>query len=126
MKKTSLKIIVLCGILGLGLAGIAIANGALDGGEPAMMVSPSTIVLAKVGTITVHTNILAVDVDIVKRLYLDGVADIGLGVDNCGHIVGKFSVADLALKPADEVELTLTGTYLNAESFIAIDVVRVK
>jgi hypothetical protein len=129
MKKTFLKIVVLCGILGIGLAGIGMANGALDGVDPpAIMVSPSTIVLAKVDTVSVHTNIPASTVA-EGSLLLNDVAPVPNGVyaDNLGHIAAKFAVADLGLEPG-EATLTLSGVYNTDEgsSFIATDVVRVK
>ncbi|MFC1764171.1 hypothetical protein ACFL6U_19120 [Planctomycetota bacterium] len=124
MKKSFLKIVALCGILGIGLAGIAIANSAVDGDEPAMMASPNVIVLAKVSTIIVHTNIPAVVVDC-GSIALNGVVPTGVGVDSCGHIVAKFAIAELGLEP-DEATLTLSGAYLSGGSFIATDVVTVK
>ena len=139
MKKTFLTIVVLCGILGIGLAGIAIANSAVDGDEPAMMVSPSTIVLANdnVDTVTVHTNIPASTV-VDDSLILNGATPTGVGIDSCGHIVAKFPIADLGLPESVdepvEVPLTLSGDLeLEDEddeivivSFSATDVVTVK
>ncbi len=123
MKNHFHKIVVLCGILGIGLAGMVIANGALDDDVPAMMVSPSTIVLAKVDTISVHTNI---DADTVTEdsLYLNGVAPKRVYVDNLGHIAAKFAVAKLGLTPGEK-NLTLIGD-IDGDLFSATDVVRVK
>lgn len=116
---------LLWGVVGLGLAGIAMANGALEGDAPAIMVSPSTIVLDKVDTVSVHTNIPASCVD-PDSLLLDGVAPTGNPyVDNLGAIAAKFAVAELDLQPG-ETTLTLTGAYLDGTSFNASDGVRVK
>lgn len=117
-------VVVLCGLLGLGLAGIAMGNGALAGGPAAIMVSPSTIVLAKVDTVSVHTNILASDV-VPGSLDLNGVAPTGVYVDNLGHIAAKFAVADLGLEPG-QVTLTLRGDLEDGGGFSASDTVRVK
>jgi hypothetical protein len=128
MKKTSLKIVVLCGILGIGLAGIAMASGALKGTEPAMMVSPSTIVLAKVSTITVHTNIPYGAV-LPGSMLLNGIEPWLVFSDDCGDIVGKFAVADLVdegLATGKAILFELTGAYINGVGFEAIDDVRVK
>ena len=124
MKKTSVRIVVLCGVLGIGLAGMVMANGAPYDDDPAMMVSPHVIVLAKVSAITVHTNIPASTV-VGSSIMLDDVAYTGLGVDSLGHIVAKFSVADLDLVPGDAT-LTLTGEYKDGSEFSATDDVRVK
>jgi hypothetical protein len=124
MKKTFLKIVVLCGILGIGLAGIAIANSAVDSDEPAMMVSPNVIVLDKVSTISVHTNIAASTV-MDGSLDLNGVAPAYVYQDNLGHIAAKFRVADLGLE-AGEATLTLSGDYKTGGDFSADDDVRVK
>lgn len=103
---------------------IAMANKAVEGDEPAMMISPNTIVLAKVGIITIHTNIPAVIVE-PGSIELDGVAPIGVGIDDCGHLVAKFRVADLDLKPG-RTTLTLSGTFKDGSTFSAADTVRVK
>jgi len=123
MKKSLIGVLAVCGLLGIGLAGVAVGNSAVGDGEPAMMVSPSTIVLAKVDAVTVHTNIPASTV-VPGSLDLDGAAPTGIGVDSCGHIVAKFAIADLDLAPG-EVTLTLSGT-LTTGDFSATDVVRVK
>ena len=119
--------LALCGILGLGLAGIAMANGALDGNVPAMMVSPSTIVLAKVATVTVHTNI-PIGTVVPGSLDLDGATPTSVYADNLGHIAAKFQVADLGLEPG-RATLMLSGDYTQSSgggSFSPTDVVMVK
>ena len=123
MKKL-LGIVVLCGMVGLGLAGMAMANGALEGDAPAIMVSPSTIVLAKVGSVSVHTNIPASTVA-AGSLDLNGVAPTSVYVDNLGHIAAKFAVADLGLE-AGKATLTLSGAYIDGGFFRASDTVTVK
>lgn len=124
MDKTFLGVVALCGLLGLGLAGMAMANGALAGGEESIMVSPSTIVLAKVDTVTVHTNIAATAVE-AGSLDLDNVAPISVYADSLGHVVAKFRVADLNLEPGS-VTLTLSGDYKDGGGFSASDTVTVK
>lgn len=124
MTKTTLVVAAICGLLGLGLAGITMANSAVDSDEPATMVSPSTILLAKVDTVTVHTNIPASSV-VSGSLDLDGAAPTSVGVDNCGHIVAKFAVADLDLEPG-QATLTLNGSFKDEGSFSASDTVTVK
>ena len=124
MHKSLLGIVLLAGLLVVTAAGVALANSAVDGDEPAMMVSPSVIVLAKVDTVTVHTNIVASAVA-PGSVTLDGAAPTGVGVDNCGHIVLKFAIADLGLEPG-EATLTLAGDFKDSSSFSATDVVTVK
>ena len=123
MRSISRAVLVVCGLLCLGLAGLAIANNAVGGDEPAMMVSPSMIVLAKVATVTVHTNIPAAAVE-PGSLDLNGVAPISIYADNLGHVAAKFAVADLGLEPGEET-LTLTGV-VAGDDFSATDVVTVK
>ena len=124
MKKGLLQAAVLCGILGMGLAGMAMANGALEGDVPAIMVSPSTIVLAKVDTVSVHTNVPAAAV-VPGSLDLDGATPTNVYVDNLGHIAAKFAVADLGLEPG-RVTLTLNGALIDGSRFSAGDTVTVK
>ena len=80
--------------------------------------------LGKVDTITVHTNIPAVAV-VAASVDLNGVAPTGVGVDNCGHLVAKFSVSDLGLAPG-EVTFTLSGDYEAGGTFSASDTATVK
>jgi len=116
--------VLLIGMTVIGLTGIALANGVVDSDAPAMMASPSTIVLAKVNTVTVHTNIAAATVD-AGSLALDGIAPTSVGVDNLGHITAKFALADLGLSPG-VVILSLTGTFKDGGTFNASDTVRVQ
>ena len=126
MKKVLVVTCVVCALIGVGIGNLALGNSAVKGDEPAMMVSPSTIVLAKVGAVTVHTNIPEGTVA-PGTVTLDGVAPILTWADDCGHLAARFAVADLALQPG-RVTLTLCGTYVgdDADTFAAEDVVRVK
>ncbi|MCC6680243.1 MAG: hypothetical protein IT445_05000 [Phycisphaeraceae bacterium] len=124
MKKSLLIVLGICGLIGLALTSVATANSAVDSDEPAMMVSPNVIVLAKVSTVTVHTNIPAVLV-VSESIELDGVSPTGLGVDNLGHLVAKFVLADLALQPGPAT-LILSGDFMDGGSFSATDDVMVK
>ena len=124
MKKL-VGIVACFGVLGMVLAAVALANGALARAEaPAIMVSPGTIVLAKVEAISVHTNIPASAV-VPGSLDLNGAAPTGVYVDNLGHIAAKFAVADLALEPG-QATLTLSGDLEDGDSFSASDAVTVK
>lgn len=124
MKKGLLEAVVLWGVLGVGLVGMAMANGALEGDAPAIMVSPSTIVLAKVDTVSVHTNVPAAAV-VPDSLDLDGAAPTDVYIDNLGHIAAKFAVAGLGLEPG-RVTLTLSGDLTDGSGFSASDTVTVK
>jgi hypothetical protein len=124
MKKSLPVVLAACGLIGLSFAGMAMANSAVDDDWPAMMVSPSTIVLAKVSVVTVHTNIDASEV-VADSIYLDDAASTKLGVDSLGHLVAKFAVADLGLEPGDAT-LTLSGDFKDGRSFSASDGVTVK
>jgi hypothetical protein len=124
MKRHILGILVICGLLGLGLAGFARASKAVDGDEPAIMVSPNVIVLAKTDAVTVHTNIPAVAVD-GGTITLNGVPATAVWADDCGHVVARFATASLALTPG-RATLTLSGAFLDGVPFAASDTVRVK
>lgn len=124
MKRILLGVVFACGLLGIGLAGLAVANSAVGDGAPAIMVSPSTIVLAKVSTVTVHSNIPAALVE-PDSLDLDGAAPTSVGIDSCGHVVAKFAVADLNLAPG-RTTLTLSGVTIDGGGFSAADSVTVK
>lgn len=124
MKSTLVGILVIGGLLGVGFAGMARANSAVGGDEPAIMASPNVIVLAKVSTITVHTNIPAVTVQS-DTIALNEVSPTSVGVDSCGHVVAKFAVADLDLTRGTAT-LTLSGTFVGGGLFSAGDMVTVK
>ena len=127
MKKFLIVVGMGCALIGLCLGSAALGNGGVKGDEPGMMVSPQTIVLGKVGAVTVHTNIPAVTVD-PGTVTLNDVAPVGVWADDCGHLAARFAVADLNLEPADEVTLTLRGVYTSGpeKDFAVEDVVRVK
>ncbi|HUW56898.1 MAG TPA: hypothetical protein VMZ92_09695 [Planctomycetota bacterium] len=124
MRMRFFGVLALCGLLGIGLAEVAVGNSAVGGDDPAMMVSPSTIVLAKVDAVTVHTNIPASTVE-PGSLDLEGAAPIGIGVDSCGDIVARFAIADLGLK-LGKATLTLSGALTDGSTFSATDVVMVR
>jgi hypothetical protein len=123
MKKAVPGILVLCGLLALGLAASALASGAVRGDAPAIKVSPHVIVLARVKTITVHTNIPYSEVD-TSSLELNGCSPTFTKADNRGELVAKFRAADFELARGNET-LTLTGD-LEDGTFFASEVVRVK
>jgi hypothetical protein len=128
-KRHILAGILLFALLGIGLAGIAIANSAVDGDEPAMMVSPSVIVLDKVSTITVHTNIprSLVDCDTIALTdnWIYYVAPTAVFADSLGHLVAKFAIVDLGLTRG-LATLELSGDYKDGGCFRALDEVLVK
>jgi len=122
--KNLAKLSVVFLVIG-SVVGLAWANSAVNGDDWTMMASPSTIVLNKVDTVTVHTNIPASEVAS-GTLALNGVASICVCADNLGHITAKFAVADLGLVAGDEVLLTLTGAFEDGTPFSPTDVVRVR
>jgi len=124
MRKVLSAVLVVCGMIGLVCAGVAMGNGALPDGEPAIMVSPAVIVLAKVSTVTVHTNVPA-DLDDLSTVYLNEASPVGVCADDCGDLVARFLVADLDLS-AGQAALTLSCSYEDGSGFSATDVVRVK
>ena len=124
MRKVLSAVLVVCGMIGLVSAGVAMGNGALPDGEPAIMVSPAVIVLEKVSTVTVHTNVPA-DLDALSTIYLNQASPVGVWADDCGDLVARFLIADLDLS-AGEVALTLSCSYTDGRSFSATDVVMVK
>jgi hypothetical protein len=110
-------------VVGLALGHLAVGNGALPSGDTAIMVSPQMIVLDKVDTVTVHTNIPASTVD-ADTVTLDGAEPLAVWADNCGHLAARFAVEDLGLEPG-EATLTLSGAG-EGGTFSASDDVRVK
>ena len=125
MKKILIVVGVGCALIGLGLGSAVLGNGGVKGNEPGMMASPQTIVLSKVSTLTIHTNIPEVRVA-PGTVTLNDIAPLAVWADDCGHLAARFSVAELKLEPADEVTLTLCGTYITGSTFTVQDVVRVK
>lgn len=124
--KHLVKLAVVFLVIGSAM-GLLWANNGVGDEPAAIMVSPSTIVLAKVDIISVHTNIPRADV-VDESLELNGVAPTDVCADNLGQLVAKFAVADLDLEPG-EATLTLSGDIIDddvVDSFEASDVVRVK
>jgi len=126
MRRALCVCVAACVVVGLGVGSMALANMAVKGNDPGMMVSPHTIVLAKVSAVTVHTNIPAGSV-VSDSVTLNGATPLAVWADDCGHLAARFAVADLDLVPGDAV-LVLSGTYTGetAETFSAEDAVKVK
>ena len=124
------RILVVVGIayvlVGLMFGSMALGSKAVKGDDPAMKISPHTIVLGKVDTVTVHTNIPYSSVD-TGSVTLDGAAPTGRGVwaDDCGDLAARFAVADLELETG-YVTLTLYGSYTENGTFEVTDTVWVK
>lgn len=91
-------ILVVWILVSLGLGGNLGANGAVDGSTAGMMISPPTVVLAKVSQVTVHTN-LPLSTVVPGSVTLEGVPASGVWADTLGHLVARFEVADLGLTP---------------------------
>lgn len=126
MRKLAFVFTAICVLAGLGVGSIALANKAVDGDDPAIMVSPRTLVLGKADSVTVHSNIPAAAV-IASSVTLNGVAPLAVWADDCGHLAARFAVADLDLAAGDAT-LTLCGAYTGdaGGTFAASAVVRVK
>ena len=114
----ALSVVCLC-------VGRASSNGQNDGGDGIQItVAPNTIVLGSpVGAVTVHTN-LPYNSVVKSSVTLNGVAPIGVWADDRGHLVARFALASLGVKPP-EVTLTLSGVLVTGATFEASDTVRV-
>lgn len=122
------RILVVVGIayvlIGLMFGSMALGSKAVKGDDPAMKVSPHTIVLGKVDTVTVHTNIPCSTVD-TGTVRLETVEAEDVWADDCGDLAARFAVTELELDPGD-VTLTLCGIYTDGEALEATDTVWVK
>ena len=126
MKKTICVLAILSVMTGLGLVGAAFGNGGVKDDGYGMMVSPQCIVLSKVDSITVHTNI-PLDDDDVTSVTIDGVEASMVWNDDCGHLAARFAVADLGLQASkDPVELTMIVSPVAGSDIEVSDEVRVK
>jgi len=125
MRKPLIAAVLICAIMALAATTTVLANSAVKGNEPGMMVSPQTIVLAKTNAVTVHTNIPATSVA-AETVTLDDVAPLAVWADDCGDLAARFDVDALTLIPARQVLLTLRGVYTSGDTFAAEDTVRVK
>ena len=89
MKKILVVTVVLCALIGLGLGQATLGNGGVKDDQPGMMVSPQTIVLAKVDALTVHTNIPEASVAD-GTVTLDGVSPLDVWADDeADHSLGR-------------------------------------
>jgi len=123
MNKTFLGLLVVFGLISLGFAGLTRGSNAVVSEEPAIMASPSVIILSKVTSVTVHTNI-PLSAVVPDSVTLNGEAPLGVWADSCGHLAARFAVADLNLKPG-RATLTLCGDLADG-GFAADDIVTVK
>jgi hypothetical protein len=116
-------VLAVCGLAVLVQTSLSPGNGALAGGEDAIMASPQTVVLGKVDSLTVHTNMpgLASPRDVT----LDGVTATETWLDNRGHLAARFSIDELGLAPGQAV-LTLEVVDQGDLIFSAGDTVRVR
>ena len=107
-------------------AGVVLANKASDGEGTCISVAPQTILLSLSTPVTVHSNI---PYGLVDRgsIALQGIPATFTKADSCGHLVAKFSRAELAqtLQPGSAT-LTLTGLMIDGTTFQAADTVTVK
>ncbi|MBW7865129.1 MAG: hypothetical protein GX580_05085 [Candidatus Hydrogenedens sp.] len=113
--------------LGVGLFSNAACCGSRTEDLLGVAVSPQTLILSQVqgGTVTVHTAILARDVN-AASLKLNGIAVSWTHVDNHGQIVGEFDESAVkAIVSPPEAALTLTGTMKSGAAFSGSDTVRV-
>jgi hypothetical protein len=122
------RILVVVGIayvlIGLMFGSMALGSKAVKGDDPAMKVSPHTIVLEKVDTLTVHTNIPCSTVE-TGTVRLETVDAEDVWADDCGDLAARFALTELELDPGD-VTLTLCGSYKEDGTFAATDTVWVK
>jgi len=110
--------------------GLAWANKACEtpNGEFNIMLSPKTIVLSSpCDTITVHSNIPYGAV-IATSVAINGVDVPFTKSDDCGDLVAKIGVDDLAefLQPNQVVTLTLSGVLVDGTEFAVDETITVK
>ncbi len=127
MKLTMVMTCVVSLCLGLGLFSNVACCGSRTEDPLGVAVSPQTLILSQTqgGTVTVHTAILARDVN-AGSLKLNGIAVSWTHVDSRGQIVGEFDeTAVKAIVAPPEAVLTLTGTMKSGAEFSGSDTVRV-
>jgi hypothetical protein len=110
--------------------GLAWANKACQtpDGDFSIMISPRTIVLSSpCDTITVHSNIPYGDVD-VTTVAINDAPVLATFADDCGDLVAKIGVDDLAdsLAPGEVITLTLSGTLVDGTEFSVANTITVK
>jgi len=93
-----------------------------------IMISPQTIVLSSpCDTITVHSNI-PYSLVVATSVAINGVDVPFTKADDCGDLVAKIGVDDLAefLLPGQDITLTLSGQLKNETSFEVDEIITVK
>ncbi len=122
LTKLSLMLLLVGAVTGL-----VFANQACKGDDFTIMISPRTLVLSSgCDAITIHSNIPYNEV-ITDTVAINGVP-AATGVDDCGDLVARVAVADLAdiLLPGQTVTLTLTGDLTDGTSFEVDGTINVK
>jgi hypothetical protein len=126
MKRNLVVVGIAYVVAGLMFGSMALGSKAVTGG--AMKVSPHTIVLGKVDTVTVHTGI-AYDTVQEGTVTLEGAPANDVWADDCGDLAARWAVDDVLdgeYDPFTSVELTLKASYEDGGTFEATDTVRVK
>ncbi len=125
MNRPIVPAVLLSLFVCLGIGYVAFGNGALASEEePAIMVSPQMVVLAKVSSITIHSNIPANSVA-ADSVTVNGVEPAEIWADDCGHLAVRVGVADIGLVAGPAV-ITLQGAYDDGGTFSASDAITVK
>ena len=111
-------------------AGLSWANKACQtpDGELNIMISPKTLILSSpCDTLTIHSNIPYQAV-IATSVKVNGVEVPFTKSDDCGDLVAKIGVDDLAefLQPGQTVTLTLSGVFVDGEVFAVNETITVK
>lgn len=112
----------------VGFAGTQAWSSSLDPGEPAIAVSPSTLVLSSKSNtcVSVHSNIPFRAV-VRNTVEMNGLTPYALFPDSQGYLVAKFHRSDVvAIVAPPSATMTLTGALVTGVEFEASDTIVVK